>query len=313
MKNIFLLIVLMVLLSSCEDFFSATKEVDLGEFSGQVTVVGRLINTDLDTIEDFNTVANLGVLVSRSRSVVDTTNFPLIKNANINLTGSDGLDVTLDYDTRSGYYLPRIGGGSEFMRISVNENTSYELIVDVPGEERILATCETKDFGEIKSIDIIQDDIEGDGNNILDRIQIEVDDPVGKNYYYVRVFYEYSDENGGKYLNGGYLYNYNSIFDDSPELFTDELFDGKNEVLEFWSERYVNSINGQIGPTEPNRALVFIWSLSEEEYEFRRSIDANNIAQDNPFAEPSIVFSNIENGIGVFSMSRVERFSVPWQ
>lgn len=313
MKNIFALIILIALFSSCEDFFSSTKEVDLGEFNGQLTVVGRLVNTDIDTIEDYDTFNKLGIFVSRSRSVVDTSNFPVIKNANVNITGSDGLDLNLEYESRSGYYLPKNPGSQEFERISVNENTTYELVVDVPGEDRVLAKCETKDFGVIKNIDILQDDIDGDGNSVLDRIQIEVDDPPGDNFYYVRVLYEYPGENNNTYLNSGYLYSYNSVFDESPELFTDELFDGKNEVLEFWSERYENDFNGQGDIVDPIRTIVFIWSLSEEEYEFRRSVDANNNAQDNPFAEPSVVFSNIENGIGVFSMSRVERFTIPWQ
>lgn len=312
MKKLLILLAIITITTSCEDFFSATKEIDLGEFDGQVSVVGRLVNTDLETVEDLSTLSKLGVLVSRSRSVVDTSNFPLLKNADVRLTGSDGLDVSLNYIDETGYYLPGEPGTGEFERIVVKENTTYSLVVDIPGEDRVEAKCETKTFGNIKNINAIKEDIK-DNSSVLDRLQIEVDDPAGENFYYLSVLYEFPDGRGNSYYNSGYLYSVNSLFDDSPELFTDELFDGKNEVLEFWSERYINSVNQQGEPIQPDNVIVFVWSLSKEEYEFRRSVDANYNAQDNPFAEPSIVFSNIENGVGVFSMSRIERFVIPWE
>lgn len=315
-KTVFGFVLLLISLSSCEDFFSATKEVDLGEFSGDMTVVGRLINTDLDTVEDFNVLSHLGVLVSRSKSVLDTARFKVIENAEIILSGSDGLMTPLEFDDALGLYLPS-SGNSEFQRISVNENTRYELSVDLPGEERMTAVSETESFGDIQSINIIQNDIDGDENTILDRVQIEINDPAGENFYLLRVLYNITnigrDGEEYTYARSGYLYNYSSVFDESPELFSDDLFDGQTEVLEFWSERYVDQINEMGDPEVPSEAIVFLWSLSKEEYEFRKSLQANRDAEENPFAEPSIIFSNIQNGIGVFSMSKVDRFVIPWQ
>lgn len=315
MKYGFYLFLLVLFSSSCEGFFTATKEVDLGEFAGEVTVVARLINSDLDTFEDFTSIQNLGVLVSRSRSVLDTSRFSLISDAEVKLTGSDGLELDYVFDEQSGNYFP-FDENLGFERLSVNENAIYELLVDVPGENKIIASSETKSFAEIESINIIQNDIEGDGNTMLDRIQIGINDPPEENYYLLKVFYKFKRERDGEnrsYVRGGYLFNYSSIFDESPELFTDELFNGKSDVLEFWSERYIDSINSNGDPEIPDEVIVFVWSLSEEEYEFRKSLEANRNAEDNPFAEPSIVFSNIENGIGVFSISSVERHVIPWK
>lgn len=311
MKSIIISCILLLTLSSCEDFFTATKEIDLEEFAGGVTVVARLINTDLDTVENAETFRHLGVLLSGSRSVLDTSNFKVVEEADISMISSEGLDVKFRFDDNSGYHLPTNANASEIQKISVEENTEYQLLVDIPGEERVMATCHTKSFAKVNSINIVKDDINGGDGSILDRVQINIDDPSGENFYYLNVFYEREQFSVGErsvFLNRGYLYSYNSIFDDSPELFTDELFDGQTETLEFWSERYERQDLGEI-----SRVIVFLWSLSKEEYEFRRSVDANYQAQDNPFAEPSIVFSNIENGVGVFSMSKIDRFVIPWE
>lgn len=302
MKKIVLYFIFLVSLTSCEDFFTATKEIDLEEYAGQVTVIGRLSNTDVSN-ELARTQLSYGVLVTRSRSVLDTSNFPLIENADIRLSSDEGVDINFEFNEKTGYYFPPNNGNSRFEGISVEENTHYELTVDVPGEERLSSSCETKTFGVVNDIKIIKNDIDGGGGSTLDRIQIQVDDPVGENYYYLNVFYE-----GLSYFEKGYLYSYSSIFDDSPELFSDELFDGKTEVLEFWSERY-----DKVRESEIDRVKIILWSLSKEEYDFRTSLIANEIARDNPFAEPSIVFSNIENGVGIFSMSNAERIITPWE
>lgn len=312
MKLVFGILMLVFFMSSCEGFFEATKEIDLGEYAGELAVVGRLINTDLDTVEDYESLEHLGVLVSRSKSVLDTSSFDLIDNADLLLSSSDGEEKVYEYDDETGLYLPIDLSD----RLVVKENTRYELSVNVPGEDRVTAVCETKTFGKIKDINIIQNDIEGDNNTMLDRIQIEIEDPEGENYYLLKVLYKIKNIRDGEdrsYIRQGYLYSYSSVFDESPELFSDELFDGTTDVLEFWSERYIDRIN-EMGDREvPDQAIVFVWSLSKEEYEFRSSLDINRDAEDNPFSEPSIVFSNIENGIGVFSMSRVERIPIPWK
>lgn len=309
LKHIMLYCILLVTLSSCEDFFTATKEIELEGFLDEVTIVGRLSNTDVSN-ELRRSELSYGILISRNRSIADTNNFVVIDNANINLTSNDGLDIDFEFHDRSGYYFPPNMGNSNFEGITVEENTEYELVVDIPGEDRISALCETQAFGKVDDIIIIQDDIADDNGSTIDRVQITIDDPIGVNFYYLEVFYDGERVKGGiksGYFDKGYIYNISSIYDESPELFNDDLIDGKTATLEFWSQRYKNE------EVEISNTVVILWSLSKEEYEFRRSLSAVEIAEENPFAEPSIVFSNIENGIGVFSMSRAERFIIPWE
>ena len=303
--------------TSCnENFFSSPKEFDLEEFENQVAVVGRLINTDFDTIFDFSAVNNLGFLISRSKSVLDPEDFSLIENADVLLTGDDGTNLRYFYDDRSGNYYPANIGTPNFETLSINENTTYELMVDIPGEELITAVCKTESFGKIGAVDVTLNDINGDENFRLDRLQIEIDDPSGENFYFLRVNYLYDVvfEDGFELRDrrSGFIYNASSLLSGEADTFTDELFDGKSETLEFWSERYTGGDENLKSGSyeEPDVMVVSLWGLTKEEYNFRKSINNNRDAQDNPFAEPTIVFSNIENGLGIFSLIKLNEFEI---
>ena len=49
-----------------------------------------------------------------------------------------------------------------------------------------------------------------------------------------------------------------------------------------------------------------IRTLSEEEYRYLESLENNIDAGSNPFVEPTVLFDNIDNGIGVFSLSHIQ-------
>lgn len=190
-------------------------------------------------------------------------------------------------------------------------------MVEIPGEDMITAVCKTESFGKIGAVDVVLDDIAGDQNYSLDRLQIEINDPNGKNFYFLKViyFYDVVFEDGFELrdMRLGYIYNASSVLSGEADSFTDELFEGKNEILEFWSERYTGNSRNTLKSgnyEEPDAMVVGLWSLTEEEYNFRKSISNNRDAEDNPFAEPTIVFSNIENGLGIFSLMKLNEFEV---
>lgn len=318
MKQIIILVLfVMGITTSCgEDFFSSPKEFDVGEIENQVSVVARLINTDLDTLFDYNAVNNVGLLISKSKSILDQEDFTLIENAEVMLLGDDGTNISYNYDEETGNYFPSNIGTPELERLTINENTRYEIMVDVPDEELITAVCETKSFGKLGSIDVTLNDINGDENFTLDRLKIELDDPVGENFYFLWVSYFFNVvfEDGSEFRDRriGFLYNASSILDGEASTFTDELFDGQTKTLEFWSERFTRSrVDLQSGSyEEPDAMAISLYSLTEEEYNFRMSMQNNRNAQNNPFAEPTIVFSNVENGFGIFSLMKLQEVEI---
>lgn len=311
-KVIISLFALIIIGTSCdEDFFNATKEIDLGEIADDVAVVARLSNEAADKFE-VSSFKNFGIIVSRTKSVLDTEGFNLIENAEVKLTDDDGTDIEYFFH-ESGYYLPEGSGTPNVELLDILPNTAYTLTVDVPGEERVEAICETKSFGIIKDVNIIKEDIKGEGESVLDRIQIELEDPEGRNYYDISVAYLIKETYEGdvyRYQDNAYLFNYNSVTGGNVSRFTDELFDGTSSVQEFWAERY--PINNPQISREVEQMVIQIKSLSKEEYEFARSIDANRDAEENPFAEPTVVFSNIQNGRGIFSISKSDQYFIDW-
>jgi len=306
-RYILILITLLSTVSCGEEFFNAPIEFDLEEIQREITVVGRLVNTDSDVFTDFESINNLGFFISRSKSVLDSTNFEIVENASVNLSGSDGTEISYLLYEDSGYYFPENTGNPEFSALSVNDNTEYKLTVDVPGEELVTATCSTGTFGKLESAEVELNDITPDDFYTLDKLKLEINDPPGNNYYLLRTFYKTTEIglDGSVFTrqDQGYIYSVSTALDGEARLFTDELFDGTSISLEFWSERYTGSNNEAI---DPETIFINLWTLTEEEYEFRESIRRNNEAVDNPFAEPSVVFNNIENGIGVFSLSKAQ-------
>jgi len=307
-RYIFIAIVLLGMVSCGEEFFNAPIEFDIDDIQPQVSVVGRLVNNESDVFTDIEDVNNLGFFISRSKSVLDSTDFQIIENAEVKLVGSDGTDISYLLYEDSGYYFPENVGTPELSRLSVNDNTEYKLTVDVPGEEPITAICNTGTFGKLESAEVELNDIKADESFALDRLKLDIKDPPGKNYYYLRTFYKIREVGPDGVVSRrqeqGYIVNINSTFDGEANLFTDELFDGTSITLEFWSERYIG--NNGVEAVDPETIFINLWTLTKEEYEFRESIRRNNEAIDNPFAEPTVVFNNIENGIGIFSLSKAQ-------
>ncbi len=55
---------------------------------------------------------------------------------------------------------------------------------------------------------------------------------------------------------------------------------------------------------------VEVKSISRDKYLFSKSLNAYYNAQDNPFAEPVIIHTNVENGQGIFSMENKSEFII---
>lgn len=90
------------------------------------------------------------------------------------------------------------------------------------------------------------------------------------------------------------------------ELFTDELLNRDVYNLSFWGHTYRN-INYEYG--EYLNVIAVVETLSKEFFLFNRSLEQHDLAQDNPFAEPVPVYSNVEGGLGIFgsvSMKGIE-------
>jgi hypothetical protein len=79
----------------------------------------------------------------------------------------------------------------------------------------------------------------------------------------------------------------------NPE-FSDGLFSGENHTFKlYWTEQQRQQVYF-------DKIFIQIKHFSEEAYKYETSLRKQQNAKDNPFAEPVRIFSNIQNGIGVF-------------
>jgi len=80
-------------------------------------------------------------------------------------------------------------------------------------------------------------------------------------------------------------------------LLKDDLFDGKSYGVELLAR--------PINFSADLNLKVYVSTISRDRYLFSKSAEAYENAQYNPFTEPVIVHTNVENGQGIFSMENV--------
>lgn len=92
----------------------------------------------------------------------------------------------------------------------------------------------------------------------------------------------------------------------SFSVFSDELIDGKEHVLNF-SLGY-NPEPPDTAYHEFHRIVIYFQSITEDLYSYLRSYSAQWSGGDGVFTEPVIVYSNVEGGLGVFGACTSSKF-----
>ena len=95
-------------------------------------------------------------------------------------------------------------------------------------------------------------------------------------------------------------------------LFNDILFNGQSKALEL-EIPYNKSTGFESGYEWSYKTLgvrVYLHNISKSYYYYRTSLELYQSASGNPFAQPVQVYSNIENGFGVFAGSQINYFDL---
>ncbi len=279
-KALRLLFILFMFLSfACKGFWEPRSVVTNLPEHQPLLVINSFINPD----------SVFEVFVSKSSDFWAPPSF-LTNDATVTICESGNLVAEL-FQIRQGTYRatnykPRIG-------------VTYELRVSAEGFKSVTSTATIPSPIKIDSVVVTEKSIDRFKTNLT----IFFQDPPGEDNYYQLLLYSirkyesntsltiigFSSSDAVLQKPDVSLQESDYYYDDA--LFDDALFDGQFYDLD---------INFNI-PFESIEMFVVLLTTSESYYNFRKSVVQQKLSEDNPFAEPVPIYTNIENGLGVFA------------
>ncbi len=298
MKNIkisLIAILIITVFASCEDLFKgAVLEVELPEHESQLAPYGFF--RDTDTI--------LTVMVGKSVGILDTINPYIVYGATVELYKNGALDYIFTFADSIGGY--QVALNSPFNPVVGDE---YELRVSAEGFESTSAIQVIPEKVEIIDATF---NLRGGVNQFgetVDIIDVKFQDPTG-----VSNFYEiggYADISYTDPFDTTYTFEYRNEFyfeSNDPNFsngtISDANFDGQEYTLRLESYNFFD-------PNDPNVDVTSVLNLSSATPEYATFINSLNdywLAEDNPFAEPVLLYSNMSGGVGAFGIFKTSSF-----
>lgn len=298
---------LLFLLSISLAYISCEKVIP---FEGDVNTPKLVINSIFQSDSSFK------VHVSSSRSVIDTASFKNIDDAIVTIKDrNENIIETLNH-VENGFYK-----GQTFPQ----ENQTYILEVNHPNYANITASDSLPSPITINSVDTstIIDPI--NGNRL--QISMNFDDPENtQNYYLIETYsvneylviknsdtteYELDTTKQFMVLTDEVFQNGGSPWREQG-LFNDLLFNGQNKTLELEipNDSWSGSEDGYDWSYQTLTLRLYLHNITLSYYYYRTSLELFQNASGNPFAQPVQVFSNVENGFGVFAGSQISFFDL---
>jgi len=284
-------------LPSCGDFFVNEVEFNEDELQNQISIVARLVNINPEVDKgDLFRAFNIGVLITKTASVIGEANFEVIENASVEIINEQGARSIYEFNENIDHYFP-----SDFSFITSESNRKYSLEIDIPGSDLIKSEVVMPTPAIFEVLKFEKDNINID-NNILDKLEFQLSGFEEPSFFLLKAHYELKqiiEKDTIQSIFEAEVFSFDSSFSDEAEMFSVDPSES-GQTFVFWSDQ----------PSYPTlkilRVIYSLWTLSEEEYKFATSLNNNRNAGDNPFVEPSILFDNIENGVGVFSLSNLQ-------
>ncbi len=281
-----IVIIAMSITSCSEGSFTKVVDLDIEEVDSQLAVIARM-NTHSD--------ANL-ILVSETISVLDNASFESLDDAQVTLTTPDAGDIQWTFNPDFDLYSM---DPYEFI-----PGETYQLEVNHPAHTPMTAEMTVPSRPEMIDLDFRQTDSIGLDIGSPDFITITFQDPPNEeNNYIVRGRKHYQVNNSGADFIAEYRFDLsNNILEFNEDIVSDITFDGDEHELVLVG--YPNS-STSVDLTLLSVEIELV-SLSPDYVLYDLSVGQAYDAEDNPFVEPSTIYSNFDHGFGIFSVDVVE-------
>ncbi len=166
---------------------------------------------------------------------------------------------------------------------------------------------------QIDGFESITTSLNGKTKTIQDLIEFDLNDPTGDNFYIVQISYKQVSQNGDSTLRlSNFTMNQQFTasrtgYSGNKALIPDQTFAGKNFKLQIGVSPRGGGKGGGGGPGgggQPIRPAYYdivLKSVSRNTYQFENSLAAYNANNGNPFADATVLYSNVYRGYGLFS------------
>lgn len=229
------------------------------------------------------------ISVNQSTHILDTSQNPIISNAEVFLTTNFQNTFTLSYNTLLQQYTNSSIHLHEGDKIKLNVNTTIgnaETEVIIPSKIEILSLDTFPHF-------------DNSGNKQGIEIKLSFKDPSTTKDYYILY------TQNGSYLNTiGYEENDPAIEELYNRLFINDLtFNGKQKNISF-----IFYNNYDMYPS--NMLYIYLMHVDENYYKYAYSVYKQQEGNNSPFSEPVIAYNNIKNGYGIGGAANIYKDSI---
>lgn len=283
---------LILLFTSCEKVI----KIDVPDQKPQV-----VINSYTETNDTIQVQVGKTVGVLKRKNGQDYS----LANATVTLTSSDAVSEVLKYDIATGLFSGKMiaqAGKSYDIKVSSPDYKDAEATSSVP---------EKVEISDVKHFSKVRLDIDG---NSLDEVRIQFTDPPAAGDYYVIKYIPANQRLDSSYLYGCIYTNdlsVESIYNEDIDINTclsgdgiflrDAVFNGTiKELRLFVSSVMTESFTDMNGDTL--YPAVQLYHVPEAYFKFQKSYQFATENNGDPFSEPTNVYSNVKNGLGVFSI-----------
>ncbi|MBK7212384.1 MAG: DUF4249 domain-containing protein [Bacteroidales bacterium] len=256
--------------------------------------------------------SGITVIIYKSLSILDNAPNKVLNQATLELF-KDGVSVgKLEAANHFSYYY--------FPDIKPEPGHEYKLTASLKGFETITAASDIPSKAEITNLSTIVRDTSSWGwvygtNYFFSTGKLILglkDDHETENYYRLSMYMLDTTYSFNEYGDTVDTFIYRNSLQDYNNESSNPMIEFTEGESYYFSDQYLNGKEFTIelpirysGSTPGDSLFIELSAISMDLYLFKKSMIKYNDSQSNPFSEPIKIYTNIENGYGIFAGSSI--------
>jgi len=273
-----------------EGAFEQVVEIDIPEHEPKIALSMEINQGD----EQLNT------FVSRSSSINDIIETPILEDITINVFKNETMLTEMVFDSTTRAYLANVDP-------IPNDEATYRIEVISPEFGTATAEQTMPSQVSISNLEYEEDGTIDSYGERVNELSFMIDDPEAeRNYYSIKLFsfFKYIQDTSTLQIQNIYPYSLDPLLEYAQNgelILSDDSFNGTDHRVTLNIEKYYLEVQDK----EELVLFVEFKNISRDNYLYKRTLDIYWSSVDNPFAEPVVVHNNIENGFGIFRTAAV--------